>query len=1622
MTCTDAQWTPEEEHQFIRHILDWIGNDAIAAAIRDSLGIYQDIDHTIDLLSSNEDLINALKNQKGSFDIKNKEEFEIIKNRMIAIPAFIRSINEQNLYTIGRSTFSLQHLREDFNALVNYIPSEDYSLIPALYRDIIQCANIRSKDTLWDTIFDDVCQQQCTDISHSDESFPSIIESDGESSNNEWISGEKDNVAFVLDIGTGDSSTEYIKDGTFTTGLWDEVDSNGRNLPSDNGEKAYHAYVTVGRDTVGDSAPMSVGTLAHGSGSDDDTSDAFVPIRISNEGTDVSPINDGDAETSITITTSSKVGSVERTAVEDIMHRTGDTELVFLYKTSIRTDKKTRRALSRHLTGTSTNYQDAVDLAGPYITTIQKYVRRFLSRMKVAKMRGPRRHRQITFVRHPLHAPGFVERDWGASTIMLILMRHHDRMSCTMPYHVVHDWQLIDLFVRDFSDKIGDRAVRFEISHDTPRYTLHQHANEFQRRYGFTFPCVPRSTRPISPSTSSVLHMLPSVLTRYDLCTFSAEDTVVDGPRAGDNRIQIGWGVDYTISVMPSVSHLYHNHTDNVAMSDLPPCGRYAQSYARLLLNDMDQDLGVFTASSSHRLGCSAVTQATEVDDGEGHIIYTTIGSHTTSDNYIISSKTVLEPDAPNDSDCVYQDIDLILRQHYEAPLVICSSPPPTHAPDDCRVLLKSERSLHFALFFSSSFICVYTCLPSSGTGSSIPLLSPVRAGTVGFIRFGIDDGEILDIDIGEKACTGMTMAKEWGSDNDIDKFVLESPYARLTIIHLPRSTYVCVNVIHEHPLPMHIKVASFWGISLAFVFEIGVRDIVLLYLMLRQRAAIRIYGEQSRATLVLMTRCPDWDDDIDLLDNGNGSSMPLLQGSCSSSVANDASVYTSPTNTKEFGLPIYANTQDDDDKNDTHHPAYSGRINCPINFGASEYGEPCCETTNNRTIIITHHNLRTYTLLASNVSGDNHDNYTNDSASRVALISEINDAFDDLVAINTNGSELQTSGTIEQHDAHAPEHGEPSELNSNNSTTCHKSVRHTLTRRDHQYYIDGSLSYSTAYSSNATEWHDNYVGVKLECKRLLFVEYISLTLVHVDRSSLRGSLERNSNVKTGPTSKCDNNYVGGIICGHNHNIVTRLRSMVTKYIMNSTLLPAPINIGSHVHTSNYFEYAIQQGITSDNVRRYSITPSAISTLVGDCTHPNMGSMDIVIVTTRCAFVGLHPLHGNTWPYSLNIVQRMTFNTAPIDGLEKDLPCGTLNWDGNTVIVYTAAFDCTIINAINYLSARSVTYSTSSDAHKSISAYAPRGTANIVLAYMSGINTAISCHLQRDNAITLSTGSAYRYGIPSDTTYISLGYSNIGNNHNDIGIILVDGTLVSSTIHPLNKMCHSVHNNLNSSTMDTNDNDLGNVDRFSMPRTNARVSDYITSNHELMPGCKLDRCSTDNTHTGTGSEESLACAVTYDETQMYITYNNEMNTLWMRASNGCMNCIMIRECERSSSRCNIVIIQYDTIMQSWKLDNEMGFTLDNSMHVNEMKPCYLFQLTILYMHVVQTDGEYVMKRGELTLDLCLGTRILISWMTKANRRGVTCTGEYGFVWYLVVPLFVRKSSFERELESRIHLA
>ena len=238
------------------------------------------------------------------------------------------------------------------------------------------------------------------------------------------------------------------------------------------------------------------------------------------------------------------------------------------------------------------------------------------------------------------------------------------------------------------------------------------------------------------------------------------------------------------------------------------------------------------------------------------------------------------------------------------------------------------------------------------------------------------------------------------------------------------------------------------------------------------------------------------------------------------------------------------------------------------------------------------------------------------------------------------------------------------------------------------------------------------------------------------------------------------------------------------------------------------------------------------------------------------------------------------------------------------------------------------------------------------------------------------------------------------------------GIIIDNPMHDneMNKMRHFVHNNLSSSTMDTNDDDFGNDDSFSMPQTDARISD-ITSDHESMPRCTLDCCNTDDTHTGTGSE-SLACAVTYDETQMYITCNSEMNTLWMCASNGCTNCVMIRECDRSSNNCGIVMIQFNTIIQSSRMDHEVGFPFDIPIQGNEMKICYSIDKLCLKGIRVGTK--------KTCFDLHIGTRISTSWMTKANRRGVTCTRKVRICLVsCLYPYLLGSPLFERELESRI---
>ena len=388
MNSISARWTPAERELQYQHILSWIGNDAIAAAIRDSLGIYQDIDHTIDLLSSNEDLINALKNQKGSFNIKNEEEFEIIKNRITAIPAFIYEIDCQHpcasaLFMGQHHASCLRHSREDLDTFINNIHLKEYTSIHQELRMPDWCAVDRSKDALWDAIFEDVRQHQWTNIGHHSGGLGNGLELDGDSNKNEQIStdmvdGEKNNITLILDIDI------HNDEDTSTAGGGDSlISSVGRNIiTSDSGEYADDELGSIslsqsittddgystGTDTHSNShvvdaidgdAQMLGISIIHSvtvetlSEKDGDRSDDSV--SNSNEDDGASAIEGDEDEPATSVPPPRKIGTVAHTTttVGDIMHRTDDADLVFIYKMRRKLEKMTRRTLSKHLTGTS---------------------------------------------------------------------------------------------------------------------------------------------------------------------------------------------------------------------------------------------------------------------------------------------------------------------------------------------------------------------------------------------------------------------------------------------------------------------------------------------------------------------------------------------------------------------------------------------------------------------------------------------------------------------------------------------------------------------------------------------------------------------------------------------------------------------------------------------------------------------------------------------------------------------------------------------------------------------------------------------------------------------------------------------------------------------------------------------------------------------------------------------------------------------------------------------------------------------------------------------------------------------------------------------------------------------
>ena len=219
---------------------------------------------------------------------------------------------------------------------------------------------------------------------------------------------------------------------------------------------------TRSTDTFGNSVPVldemitHDGGLSSGSVSVSNVSDDTV--HTNNDGDDVS-IKNIDAKLTTVVTPKTEFGTgAHMHTTGSSMHLTDDADFVFLYKTCRRMDKKTRRTFSRHLTGTSRNYQGASRIANPFAIIIQKYVRRFLTKVRITTTttHAIRRFRHFTFNLHPERTPRNTEKDWGATTALLILERQHNPAPCTVCYYyVVRDWQLIDLLVREFGDKVG---------------------------------------------------------------------------------------------------------------------------------------------------------------------------------------------------------------------------------------------------------------------------------------------------------------------------------------------------------------------------------------------------------------------------------------------------------------------------------------------------------------------------------------------------------------------------------------------------------------------------------------------------------------------------------------------------------------------------------------------------------------------------------------------------------------------------------------------------------------------------------------------------------------------------------------------------------------------------------------------------------------------------------------------------------------------------------------------------------------------------------------------------------------------------------------------------------------
>ena len=591
------------------------------------------------------------------------------------------------------------------------------------------------------------------------------------------------------------------------------------------------------------------------------------------------------------------------------------------------------------------------------------------------------------------------------------------------------------------------------------------------------------------------------------------------------------------------------------------------------------------------------------------------------------------------------------------------------------------------------------------------------------------------------------------------------------------------------------------------------------------------------------------------------------------------------------------------------------------------------------------------YITTYSNVSDNDYGYYTNDSASQMALlIPGINVASDYLVKLSTDRGGLPT---IKRHDAHASEHGEPRiKAASISSERDISSMLHNYDDGNHLISTSHGILHSRISGNEYTYQYHQLIG-------------------HDDRIMYNNTDMPNSN-PSADTSICE---------------VVRV------------------------------EHACGVGGDNENITVYS------SFSVWGCTCMRIGD-------------------NRAWIKRTNRQRKVFDNMCPTQADNGQQVIG------NPVIDYATLLRLGACCMNNVIIHQPVPDNNFDNSHRDEDTIGGNDNGGIrTLAYTNHVDihidmrTVIHDRTIGESYVTYTRNIECARRIGSEVI-LHIPHSMIKNDikYYDIGTGSIKSGLDSDVVVCINSRIITANNSIGDIVMSIEDANVSNTmvvnNNCITTHLSDHVPDWVTNDHESMSRINSNHINTNNTHPDDGYE-LLEYIVTRDygeiiEVCVY-TYefgsNDGMDVTSTYRSNNCMSDAVVRTCYRLLS----AVDQYNTTSQSWSLNHDEGSTNNNMIYDDGMEHCSLFSMNVYYVAGIKTLTRRLEQNGsshtidtgtthgELESRVChsankRGFRTTIGlWkqhvhnqliykMTKAYRRGVTCTGEYGFVWYLFCTL------------------